>query len=160
MSHKTYVRNRLNMWFNRVINPSQGVPPPPHDPMYLSPGQNLSVVGQPLQKTNLDPGVSALTAQIKNRPAVQQVPIRQWEYIPEAPRARIVADPRLIMADDSYRLVLAQGSYQMLPASAPPRLQSVPGYTVVQSYQNNDQPNYPKASRAPAPNLGRGCANK
>ena len=162
MSHKIYVRNRLNTWFNRLVNPSQGVPPPPHDPMYLSPGQNLSIVGQPMQDLDWSQAevVTALTAQIKNRPAVQQIPIRQWEYIPQAPRARIVADPRLIMADDSYRLVLAQGSYQLLPESAPPRLQSVPCYTVVQSYQNNDQVNYPSASKAPAPNLGRGCANK
>jgi len=161
MSHKTYVRNRLNTWFNRIVNPSQGAAPPPHDPMYNSPGQNLSIIAQPLQKTSAQPDVVAgLTAQIKNRPAVQQIPIRQWEYIPEAPRAHIVADSRLIMADDSYRLVLAQGSYQLLPMGAPSRLQSIPGYLSVQSYQNNDQPNYPAASKAPSPNLGRGCGNK
>lgn len=159
MSHKTYIRNRLNTWFNRLVNPSQGVPPPPHDPMLNSPGQSLSIVAQPLQKTSFDQAqvVTALTAQIKNRPAVQQIPVRQWSYIPKAPRARIINDPRLIMADDSYPLIFAQGSYQLLPESAPPRLQSIPGYTVVQSYQNNEQPNYPDASKAPAPNLGRGC---
>jgi hypothetical protein len=163
MSHKTYVRNRLNTWFNRIVNPSQGVPPPPHDPMYLSPGQNLSIVAQPLQKTSLDQAgvVTSLTAQIKNKKTVQTIPVKQWDYIPEAPRARIVADSRLIMADDSYRLAIAQGSYQMLPQGAPSRLQSVPGYTTVQSYQNNNSnANYPAASKAPSPNLGRGCNAK
>lgn len=159
MSHKVYEKNRLNTWFNRLVNPTQGVPQPPHDPMYLSPGQNMSIVGQPLQKTSFDQAdvVTSLTAQIKAKKTVQTIPVKQFDYIPEAPRAHIVADPRLIMADDSYRLVLAQGSYQLLPMGAPSRLQSIPGYTVVQSYQNNNQANYPEASKAPSPNLGRGC---
>jgi len=162
MSHKVYEKNRLNTWFNRLVNPSQKTAPPPHDPMYLSPGQNLSIVAQPIQMVDLSTTdvVTSLTAQIKAKKTVQTIPVKQWDYIPEAPRAHIVADPRLIMADDSYRLVLAQGSYQMLPQGAPSRLQSVPGYTVVQSYQNSNQPNYPQASRAPTPNLGRGCGNK
>ena len=162
MTHKVYERNRLNTWFNRLVNPSQATAPPPHDPMYESPGQNMSIIGQPIQMVDLSTAdvVTSLTAQIKNKKTVQTIPVKQWDYIPEAPRARIVNDPRLIMADDSYRLSHAQGSYQLLPMGAPSRLQSVPGYTVVQSYQNNDQPNYPEASKAPAPNLGRGCAHK
>src|SRR2546430_14963847 len=113
MTHKVYERNRLNTWFNRLVNPSQATAPPPHDPMYESPGQNMSIIGQPIQMVDLSTAdvVTSLTAQIKNKKTDQNIPVKQWDYIPETPRARIVNDTRLNIADESYLLKYLQGSY-------------------------------------------------
>ncbi len=159
---RRFIFDHMARALKEVVFPSRATPGFKQAPMLNSPKQ--AVTTQPIERQPIDYSqalpVLELVAAMHNREAVKLIPVKNRTFVPIAPHAEIgparadIPDQRLAQW---YPDNLARASYIYGAMSAPARLQSVPGYTVVQTQRDYRSSGYPTAAlKAPRPNSGGG----